>query len=288
MVKIFVDPGHGGSDPGATGTGLSEKDVTLKIATRIRDILEDEYENATVKMSRTRDQTVSLEERTDMANAWGADFYLAVHINSGGGTGYEDYIHDLLSNNSRTAEIQRTIHKEVIKLNDLIDRGIKKANYHVLRESNMDAMLSENGFIDNTHDLAKMKDPDWINNVARGHVNGLAKAFNLHKVTKTTKATTKTASERLASSAPSYKKESTDSKQKTLYLPASADSWRIYPLNKDPIKKNALPDQLHPSKFGGLQYEILGKTLPNVYIIQTKQLGKVQIYAGPETGAEIK
>ncbi|TDK62153.1 N-acetylmuramoyl-L-alanine amidase [Bacillus salipaludis] len=294
MVKIFVDPGHGGSDPGATGTGLAEKDVTHKIATRIRDMLEDEYENATVKMSRTGDQTVSLEERTDMANAWGADFYLAVHINSGGGTGYEDYIHDLLSNNSRTAEIQRTIHKEVIKLNDLIDRGIKKANYHVLRESNMDAMLSENGFIDNTNDLAKMKDPDWINNVARGHVNGLAKALNLHKLTKTTKTTTKTASDskkalqRPASSSSSYTKESTDSKKKTLYLPASADSWRIYPLNKDPIKKNALPDQLRPSKYGGLQYEILGETWPNVYIIQTKQLGKVQIYAGPETGAEIK
>ncbi|MDR6998874.1 N-acetylmuramoyl-L-alanine amidase [Neobacillus niacini] len=83
MVKIFVDPGHGRSDPGAVRYGLSEKDVTLKIATRIRDILQDEYKNATVKMSRTGDQTVSLEERTDMANAWGADFYLAVHINSG-------------------------------------------------------------------------------------------------------------------------------------------------------------------------------------------------------------
>ncbi|MED3563090.1 N-acetylmuramoyl-L-alanine amidase [Bacillus xiapuensis] len=286
MVKIFVDPGHGGSDPGAVGIGLSEKDVTLKIAIRIRDILEDEYENATVKMSRTGDKTVSLEERTDMANAWGADFYLAVHINSGGGSGYEDYIHDLLSDNSRTAKLQQIIHKEVIKLNDLIDRGTKKANYHVLRESNMDAMLSENGFIDNGHDLAKMKDSDWINNVAQGHVNGLAKALNLQKVTKTA-AASKRDSKQITSFSPSLKKESSNGK-KILYLPASVDSWRIYPLNKDPIKKNALPDQLHPSKFSGLQYEILGETQSNVYIIQTKQLGKVQIYAGPETGAVIK
>ncbi|MDR6998875.1 N-acetylmuramoyl-L-alanine amidase [Neobacillus niacini] len=49
----------------------------------------------------------------------------------------------------------------------------------------MDAMLSENGFIDNGDDLAKMKDPAWINDVARGHVNGLAKVFNLHRVKKT-------------------------------------------------------------------------------------------------------
>jgi N-acetylmuramoyl-L-alanine amidase len=277
MVKIFIDPGHGGSDPGADGNGLFEKNVTLSIATKIRDILEKEFENATVKMSRTGDQTVSLQERTDMANTWGADYYLSIHINSGGGIGYEDYIHDLLSDSSRTAEIQRIIHPEVVKLNDLTDRGSKKANYHVLRESTMPAMLSENGFIDNASDAAKMKDNDWIEKVARGHVNGLAKALKLQKG--------KSSSQNFSASTP-Y--STSNRKHKTLYLPASVDSWRVYPLNVEPVKANALPDQLHPRKFGGLQYEILGEPQPNVYIIQTIQLGKVQIYAGPETGAEIR
>ena len=86
MVKVFLDPGHGGSDPGAVGNGIQEKNITLQIATQIRDILLDEYENVSIKMSRTGDQTVSLNERTNGANNWNADFYLSVHINSGGGS----------------------------------------------------------------------------------------------------------------------------------------------------------------------------------------------------------
>lgn len=278
MVRIFIDPGHGGSDPGADGNGLAEKNVTLTIATRIRDILLQEYQNVTVKMSRTGDQTVSLQQRTDMANAWGADFYLSIHINAGGGTGYEDYIHDALSDRSRTADIQHIIHPEVIKLNNLIDRGTKKANYHVLRESTMDAMLSENGFIDTASDAEKMKDHGWIENVARGHVNGLAKAFNLHRNANPTQVE--------ASSTPPP--AATGSKKRTIYLPPTVAEWRIYPLNAAPIKKNALPDRLHPSKFGGLTYDILGEPEPNVYIIETRDFGKVKIYGGPDTDAVIK
>lgn len=68
-----------------------------------------------------------------------------------------------------------------MKLNQLSDRGKKQSNLHVLRESNMPALLTENGFIDNANDAAKMKSDSWITDVARGHVNGLAKAFNLQK-----------------------------------------------------------------------------------------------------------
>src|SRR5690625_792260 len=181
MVKIYLDPGHGGNDPGAVGNGLQEKNVTLAIATRVRDILVNEYSNATVKMSRTGDQTVELIDRTNDANAWGADYFLSIHINSGGGTGYEDYIHSGLSDNSHTANLRNTIHAEVVKLINMRNRGKKKANFHVLRESVMPAMLTENGFIDTKADADKMKQNSWLDNVARGHVNGLAKALNLKK-----------------------------------------------------------------------------------------------------------
>lgn len=178
-MKLYLDPGHGGSDPGATGNGLSEKDVTLDIALKIRSILVDQYENVEVMMSRTSDTTKSLNQRTNEANAWGADFYLSIHINAGGGTGYEDYIYSGLSDSSRTANYQDIIHAEVIKLNQLRDRGQKKANFHVLRESSMDALLSENGFIDHAQDAGLMKQASWRQNVAQGHANGIAKAFNL-------------------------------------------------------------------------------------------------------------
>ena len=97
MVKVFIDPGHGDTDPGSVGNGLREKDLTLSIATRIKDILLIEYNNVYVKMSRTQDTYPSLNDRTNAANAWGADFYLSIHINAGGGTGYEDYIYTSLT-----------------------------------------------------------------------------------------------------------------------------------------------------------------------------------------------
>src|SRR5690625_6996357 len=116
---------------------------------------------------------------TNEANAWRADFFLSININAGSDTGYEDYIHQNLSDQSATARLRNDIHAEVIKLNDLPNRGKKKANFHVLRESKMSAMLGENGFIDHATDAAKMKQSSWIKAVARGYTNGLAKAFNL-------------------------------------------------------------------------------------------------------------
>lgn len=77
-------------------------------------------------------------------------------------------------------------------------------------------------------------------------------------------------------------------KGKTLHLPKTASSWRVYPTNKTPIKANALKTKLNPKKFGGLSYTIIGNPQKDVYTIQTQQLGKVNIYAGPDTSAVIK
>ena len=179
MVKIFIDPGHGGSDPGAVGNGLREKTLTLQIATRIKDILITEYSNVQVRMSRTVDSTRSLAQRTNDANAWGADFFLSVHINAGGGTGYEDFIYPGAGKPSTT--YQSNIHAEIMKLVDFKDRGRKTASYYVLKESNMPALLTENGFIDTSADANKLKSATFIEALARGHVNGIAKSFNLKK-----------------------------------------------------------------------------------------------------------
>ena len=72
-----------------------------------------------------------------------------------------------------------------------------------------------------------------------------------------------------------------------VYLPAAATSWRIYPLDKQPTKGNEC-GYLKPSKFGGLEYDILGWSMKDVAIIQTRDYGKVQIYIAPSTGAIIK
>ncbi len=81
--------------------------------------------------------------------------------------------------------------------------------------------------------------------------------------------------------------KSSSNGKKYVYLPASADSWRIYPTNKAPVKGNEI-NYLRPKKFGGLKYEILANPQTDVYTIKTDQFGKVNIYAGKITGAKVK
>ncbi|WP_373896325.1 N-acetylmuramoyl-L-alanine amidase [Virgibacillus sp. CBA3643] len=183
MMKVYVDPGHGGSDPGAQGNGMEEKDIVLDIARHLRDILKNDYEGVEVMMSRSNDRTKSLQERTDEANSWGADYFLSIHCNSfnGSAQGYEDFIHSSLSDSSQTAAYRDIMHDEITNVNGLSNRGQKKANFHVLRETTMSAILTENGFIDNEADAALLKSPSWRQEVAQGHVNGLARAFNLDR-----------------------------------------------------------------------------------------------------------
>lgn len=137
-----------------------------------------------MKISRTSDTTLSLSQRTDAANAWGSDFFLSVHINAGGGTGYEDYRYNTLTATSATGKVQSTIHSAVmaeLKAFNVIDRGAKSANFHVLRETNSPALLSENLFIDTKVDANLLKRNDVLDAIARGHVEGLAKALGLKK-----------------------------------------------------------------------------------------------------------
>lgn len=182
MTKIFIDPGHGGDDPGATANGLKEKDLTLDLSKRTKKYLDDNYTGHTTKLSRTSDKTMSLKQRTDDANKWGADYFLSIHINAGGGTGYEDYIYNGLSNSSKAAKIRNIVHAEIVKTlkkYKVKNRGKKKANFHVLRESKMPAMLSETLFIDTGKDAKLLKDNKFLKDIGQSHAKGIAKALKL-------------------------------------------------------------------------------------------------------------
>lgn len=187
MVKIYLDPGHGGKDSGAIGHGLLEKDITLKLALKTRDYLQ-QYNHVDIKMSRTTDKTVSLNERTNAANEWKADYFVSIHINAGGGTGFESFIYNQLANSSETAKRRSILHGKIAQNNNMRDRGKKKANFHVLRETRMSAVLTENGFIDTASDVTQLKNAAWIDGVARAHAEGIAEIFQLKKGTSGTGA----------------------------------------------------------------------------------------------------
>ena len=181
MVKIFIDPGHGGSDPGAVANGLREKDLTLKIAKYMRDYLLANYTGVEVRMSRTNDTTVSLSARTNDANKWGADAFVSIHINAGGGTGFESFVYPNVG--QATRNLQNAVHSEVMKaFSGFRDRGKKQANFHVLRETKMSAVLTENGFIDTKKDADFLKSEANLRKIGEAHALGVAKYFGLKKI----------------------------------------------------------------------------------------------------------
>ncbi|MEC2074439.1 N-acetylmuramoyl-L-alanine amidase family protein [Alkalihalophilus marmarensis] len=181
MVKIFIDPGHGGHDSGAAAGGLLEKNIVLDISLQIQELLLVEYSNVQVQLSRTTDTFVSLGERVRRANLWGAHYFCSVHVNAGNGIGYEDFVYNKLSNTSKTVKHQGVINREIVKTTGLYNRGSKKANFEVLRGTKMSAILTENGFIDNEINAHQLRDSAFINRIAIGHVSGFAQIFNLHK-----------------------------------------------------------------------------------------------------------
>ncbi|ADE87506.1 lysin [Deep-sea thermophilic phage D6E] len=180
MVRIVLDAGHGGKDSGAVGNGLREKDLTLNIVKKIGNLLA-EYEGVEVHYTRTDDRFLELSERAEIANRLKADYFISVHINAGGGTGFESYIYNG-NVSSATIAYQNVIHSEIMKaIGNVTDRGKKRANYAVLRETHMPALLTENLFIDNKNDAAKLDSEQFLLQVAHGHVQGIVKAFGLKK-----------------------------------------------------------------------------------------------------------
>src|SRR5690606_16376938 len=77
--------------------------------------------------------------------------------------------------------VRSFVHDEIVKQTGFRDRGKKQANFHVLRETRMTAHLTENGFIDNASDAAKLKSDALLEKIARGHVLGAARAYGWKK-----------------------------------------------------------------------------------------------------------
>ncbi|MFP7296190.1 N-acetylmuramoyl-L-alanine amidase family protein [Neobacillus niacini] len=179
--KIMWDPGHGGSDPGAAANGLQEEHLTLKIVNYAVAYMSANYTDFEQRVTRGHEQTLPLGNRDDAADAWGANVFVSVHINAGGGTGFESYVYT--SPGPSASALQNILHGEILaamrQFGSIADRGKKRANFAVLRETNMDAVLTENLFIDNTNDANKLKNEAFLKAVGEGHARGVAKFLGL-------------------------------------------------------------------------------------------------------------
>ena len=171
--KVFIDPGHGGHDDGSSAFGLKEDELNLKIGLKIQKKLEEK--GIEVKMSRTSDIYLSLDERAEMANQYGADIFVSNHINSfekESAYGMETYYHkDKIAHKPLSDDIQDNGIKETGAFN----RGVKNANFAVLRESEMPSSLFEAGFISNKEESNKLRDEKYQEKLAKAVADGVEK-----------------------------------------------------------------------------------------------------------------
>lgn len=172
-MKIFIDPGHGGSNPGAIGpNGLREADVNLDIALKLGRILVSwGYE---VEYSRTTDKTVSLSARAEMANNWGADYFVSIHCNSNVNPDANGVSTYYLRPRTIAESFALTVNNSLVRQTELKDLGIFSANFAVLRLTRMPAILVETAFISNPQEAALLATNSFRQNCAIGIANGIA------------------------------------------------------------------------------------------------------------------
>lgn len=202
-VRIVIDPGHGGEDPGArSATGLREKDVALDIALILGELLEEA--GFEVILTREEDITLPLPHRVAIANSSGGELFLSIHLNSSNNpdaSGMEFFFLNSTSSDEETnelairenagykIEVQNPVVVEIInELNKSeritlskefaeelyscaehelnVRRGIRQAPFYVLSGINMPGVLVEVGFISNKHESELLEDIEYREKVA--------------------------------------------------------------------------------------------------------------------------
>jgi N-acetylmuramoyl-L-alanine amidase len=182
-MRVCLDPGHGGYDPGAVGPGgLKEKDVTLSVALRAGFYLQES--GAEVFFTRASDRVSWLPEvgrdlaaRVEIANRGQADLYLSIHCNSAPtpeAGGIETYS---FRQTGKAAEVARLIQAELVKSLGLADRGTKTAGFYVLRHTAMPAVLTELAFISNPREEKLLSDPGFQERAAFAIARAVATGY---------------------------------------------------------------------------------------------------------------
>jgi len=164
-LKVFLDVGHGGFDPGGTGPdGLPESFVNLAVAKRLAHILRSE--GIEVALDRTKDRYVSLPERVALADKSDSDLFLGLYCNASsdpaihGTTTY--YYH------SRSYAFARYLEDRVARELDLSNDGVARDNLYVIRHTarRMPDVLIEYAYISNRHEEHLLASPEFRNHIA--------------------------------------------------------------------------------------------------------------------------
>ncbi|MDF1860683.1 MAG: N-acetylmuramoyl-L-alanine amidase [Verrucomicrobiales bacterium] len=174
---VIIDPGHGGRDLGASDSYVYEKHINLDVSRRLERALQEA--GFKTVMTRTRDEFLALSERSSKANRYRNAVFVSVHFNSAYRTaalGIETFYRT-----SDGEKFARLVQNELIKNIGATDRGIKTANFSVLRHTKHPSILVEGGFISNKGERSAMLDPQYrqvvADSIARGILQYNRKTF---------------------------------------------------------------------------------------------------------------
>ncbi len=176
---VAIDAGHGGRDPGAIGpTGLHEKEVVLDIAQRLRELLV--AGGVRVIMTRETDVFVELADRPRIARQQGATAFVSIHANAStrpGANGSETYYLT-----PQSLVLAQMMQEELGRIPGLPNRGVKTANFLVLRDSDVPAALVEVAYISNAEEEAKLRSPAFRQRLAEAVARAVSRFLAIYPV----------------------------------------------------------------------------------------------------------
>ncbi|WP_314680634.1 N-acetylmuramoyl-L-alanine amidase [uncultured Granulicatella sp.] len=195
---IFLDPGHGGKDPGAQYLGLKEKDLNLQVSQQLKTKLESL--GYTVIMSRSTDVFVDfVTERSRMSNETNADMFISIHFNAtghgldSGEDGIQTYMyqptgnipsvinkkwHDNSTRLKYSYKLGSYIHQSVLATTQAKDAGLLAKSFAVLRETNKPAVLLELGYMDDSKESQKIRTKEYQQKLVDGIVQGIQQYYS--------------------------------------------------------------------------------------------------------------
>lgn len=185
-VKVVIDPGHGGYDPGAIGySGSKEKDINLAVALDAGKILQSKgldviYTRNSDNVSWSTDILNDLQTRCDIANKNNADYFISIHcdsyISNKDANGTSTYYYSL---SNEAAKLAAFMQGQITNYMGTSDRGVKTANYYVIKNTNCSSILIELGFLSNPHEEQQLKSESyqkkWGNAIADAFMNYIEK-----------------------------------------------------------------------------------------------------------------
>jgi len=181
----MLDAGHGYNTPGKRSPdGMREYEFNRAVALYARSLLQN-YQHVTVFFAHSDNRDVPLQERTNYANRLRVDVYVSIHANafgSGGWTsasGIETYVYP--SRPHVALQLAQKIQRNLVAGTGLPNRGVKTADFHVLRETKMDGVLVECGFMTNQKDIKLLRSEEYRRTIAEGIVKAVSNQYNLKR-----------------------------------------------------------------------------------------------------------